>query len=370
MADQKGESLATATSLADLFLYGWDGSGDWKVPADLIAAGRQLARNGSLSVAQRGMPTADNAYGIDGWRLLIENANGVVLTQDSADVPDGAGFAAKLVVGSGNNGKFGLFSPIENRDARQLRNKPVSLRVPLKATAGLVNGTGKIRVGILAFTGTADAVSGDPVSSWGAEGTNPTLAADWAFANTPAAIAVTTSWADYVVENVTIPANATNIAILIWSDDRATTTTTDILRIGGYVTLTRGAVAPPGLVLPFAEELARCQRYFQKTFPLATAPADGAGTAGAMTVVPLGATGYLAYFWQFPRMRTAPTIATYNPGASGTSAYWRNAGDTTSSQPLLAGVGENCATIYLNNAVSKAWTSEGWTIHATADADM
>ena len=140
---------------------------------------------------------------------------------------------------------------------------------------------GKIRVGILAFTGTADAVSGDPVSSWGAEGTNPTLAADWAFANTPAAIAVTTSWADYVVENVTIPANATNIAILIWSDDRATTTTTDILRIGGYVTLTRGAVAPPGLVLPFAEELARCQRYFQKTFPLATAPADGAGTAGA-----------------------------------------------------------------------------------------
>lgn len=36
MADMKGESLATASSLADLFLYGWDDTNDLKVPASLL----------------------------------------------------------------------------------------------------------------------------------------------------------------------------------------------------------------------------------------------------------------------------------------------------------------------------------------------
>lgn len=69
-------------------------------------------------------------------------------------------------------------------------------------------------------------------------------------------------------------------------------------------------------------------------------------------------------------MRGVPTVTTYNPGLAGTDAYWRNSADTASSQPLVTGVGDNGATIYLNNAVSKAWTSEGWTIHATLDADL
>lgn len=36
MADQKGESLDTASSLADLFLYGWNATDDLKVPASLL----------------------------------------------------------------------------------------------------------------------------------------------------------------------------------------------------------------------------------------------------------------------------------------------------------------------------------------------
>jgi hypothetical protein len=228
-----------------------------------LLAPLQIARNGSFAVAQRTMPTADNSYSLDGWRLVIENANGVVITQDTADVPTGAGYAAKLVVGSGNNGKFGLWSPIENKDMLKTRGGKVSIRVPLKATAGLVDGTGKIRIGIAQFVGTADAVSADPVTTWGAEGTNPTLATNWSFANTPAAISVTTSWADYLVENVSISSSATNLGIFIWSDDRATTTTTDILRIGGYVTLTQGVAVAPAIVLPFETELRRAQRYYE-----------------------------------------------------------------------------------------------------------
>jgi len=259
----------------------------------------QIARNGSFAVAERAMPTTDNSYCLDGWRLLLEAANAATVAQDAADVPIGAGYAAVLTVGSGNNNKFGLWSPIENKNMLRLRGSVCSLRVPLKATAGLTNGTGKIRIGIAQFTGTADAVSGDPVSSWGAEGTNPTLATNWSFANTPAAISVTTSWADYVVENVSISGSATNIAIFVWSDDKTNTQTTDILRIGGYVTLARGAVAPDPIVLPIEIERERCKRYYSLLM-IGSGPYLCMSQAYSTTAV------FAAFF--FPEMRVAPTL--------------------------------------------------------------
>jgi hypothetical protein len=263
-----------------------------------LAAGQQIARNGSFAIAQRSMPTTDNAYCLDGWRLLMENANGVVVSQITGDVPLGAGYACQLVVGSGNNGKFGIFSPIENKDMLHLRGGVCSLRTRLKATAGLTDGTGKIRQAILYWTGTADSVASDPISSWGAEGTNPTLSGSWNYANTPAAIAVTTTWDDYLLENVSIPSNATNIAIFIWSDDRGTTTTTDYLLVGGGLTLTQGAYAAPAIILAHADELQRAQRYFE--------------TGSWVQYGANGGDGGLVAIWAnyHVRKRTAPTTTT------------------------------------------------------------
>lgn len=261
-----------------------------------------LVRNGSFGVYQRGsLPTADNTYGLDGWRLMLGAANAAVWTRDTSDVPVGAGFASVLTVGSGNNNKFGLFQPIENLDILALRGQSVSIRVPLKATSGLTNGTGKIRIGIMQFTGTADAVSGDPVSSWGAEGTNPTLAANWSFANTPAAISVGTSWADQVVENASISASATNLGVLIWSDDTTNTTSTDVLRIGGYITLAAGAKAPLPQVCNYVDELRRCMRYYQ-------VPGIQLAIGTLSSNVSFGGN------WPVP-MRTTPTAVTAGFGA-------------------------------------------------------
>lgn len=226
--------------------------------------GKNYVRNGSFAVYQRGaFPTADNSFGLDGWRLLLGAANAATWTRDTADVPAGAGYASVLTVGSGNNNKFGIFQPVPNRDILDARGAVMSIRVALKATAGLVDGTGKIRIGIMQWTGTADAISGDPISAWGSEGTNPTLAAGWAFANTPAALSVTTSWVDYLVENVSISASATNLGILIWSDDATNTQTTDILRIGGYVTMCQGATAPLAQVAEYQDELRRCTPHYR-----------------------------------------------------------------------------------------------------------
>lgn len=280
------------------------------------SSSRNYVINGSFKLAQRAMPTADNVYALDRWRMLTENANGYVVTQDTADIPTGATHACKMVVGSGNNGKFGIWQVLESIDCKELAGQTVSILVPIKSTAGIAD----VRIGVVAFTGTADSVSGDPISAWGAAGTNPTLAASYAFANTPANISPTTSWADYSVTNISISASMTNLAIFIWSDDRTTTTTTDILRVGGYVTLCKGASAPSAQVRGLMEEYELCKRYCQKTFALGSAPAQNFGTTGAVSFFQLVGSSAAdvvgPFYMPSGRMRAAPTITTYNPSAS------------------------------------------------------
>lgn len=50
MADMKGESLATASSLADLFLYGWNATDDLKVPASLLGNATVASRTALKAV--------------------------------------------------------------------------------------------------------------------------------------------------------------------------------------------------------------------------------------------------------------------------------------------------------------------------------
>ncbi len=86
------------------------------------------------------------------------------------------------------------------------------------------------------------------------------------------------------------------------------------------VQLERGPQATAFEAVPFAMELARCQRYYVKSFPYATAPAQNTGSnLGAIVWINIlgGAVGGGSQSVPFPtRMRTAPTITLYNPGAA------------------------------------------------------
>jgi hypothetical protein len=86
-----------------------------------------------------------------------------------------------------------------------------------------------------------------------------------------------------------------------------------------------GSIATAFERRPFGEELALCQRYYCKTFPYATAPADDATTGGAiqgkMVTSNVASPGVV---WHFPvEMRATPTLTTYNTGA-GTAGEWSN----------------------------------------------
>lgn len=137
-----------------------------------------------------------------------------------------------------------------------------------------------------------------------------------------------------------------------------------------------GVMTTPGmLVLPFSphdDEETLCDRYYVKTFPRATAPAQNVGsfTGSLEYLACVGASGIQMVQWFFPtRMRTAPTIATYNPSAANTK--WRNSsiGPQDSGTPTASMISESSVAIY-NTHTGSDIVSSYMHIHAAADAEL
>ncbi len=93
------------------------------------------------------------------------------------------------------------------------------------------------------------------------------------------------------------------------------------------VQLELGSVATDFERRLFVEELAMCQRYYHKTFPQGTTPAQSASTLGAIVyrVSSAGAISQPLHVTFPVQMRASPTIIFYNTSES--SAKWWNATD-------------------------------------------
>lgn len=120
---------------------------------------------------------------------------------------------------------------------------------------------------------------------------------------------------------------------------------------------------------PLGFELALCQRYYCKTFPYATAPAQSASQLGAIQAVASG-TGVapnagLAVSWRFPvEMRGAPTITTYTPTIA--NSGWYDTPSGTNLTVLTSATSSACR--FLNNAAATNATL--YQIHAAADIEL
>jgi hypothetical protein len=180
----------------------------------------------------------------------------VDITQNTADAPPNQKFCIALDVETEDD-KFGVAQIIENINCADLQGQTVTLSFQAKvsATTKLDN----VKCAIVAWSGTADSVTSDIISAWGAEGTNPTLIANATYENTPANLNVTTDWATYTVSAPIDTASTNNVIVFIWSDV-TDTTAGDFLYLAG-VQLEAGAVATPFERRPFGDELALCQRY-------------------------------------------------------------------------------------------------------------
>lgn len=217
--------------------------------------GRNRIINGQFAVNERGAAggVTDNAYSADRWRMIGEFASANIFADNYNAA--GGNVPAGTLQFSGTTDKGGFFQIIEGRDCKDLRGKTVTLSMLLS-----VNNTriGNMKIGILEWTGTEDATSADPVSSWGADGVTPTLIANWAFKNVPANLGVTTSSAQYSA-TVALGSTFTNLAVMIWNDDKAYTAS-DNFNVTN-VQLEEGGVATPYEFIPIGALKRQCLRY-------------------------------------------------------------------------------------------------------------
>ena len=91
------------------------------------------------------------------------------------------------------------------------------------------------------------------------------------------------------------------------------------------VQLEKGSVATSFDYRPYGTELSLCQRYFEKSFDIATAPAQNVGTAGSSAVTQATAASLTSYGWNIPykvtKRATPSTVTLYNPAQANAQAY-------------------------------------------------
>ena len=340
---------------------------------DYILSERNKVINGDFSVAQRGtsityatdITNNDTNHTLDRWQLFSDGNDIVDVTQETTTVPTNQLYAIALDVETANK-KFGIAQKIEQKNCVDLIGQEVTLsfKAKVSATTNLDN----VKCAIIAWDGTADTLTDDMISAWGSEGTNPTLATNYTYENTPANLNLTTSYATYTTTATIDTSGAKNVVVFIWSDV-TTTSAGEFL----YVTDVQLEKGPSNSVFErksYGQQLADCQRYYYLT------QSGGAGTEYHFAILDGGSAAYPTAYVKFPTdMRTVPTGELTSYGA-----FFYNAGSEASVTP--SGGSDNTAglthdygrvqraNISNNPGSSHAQKAGQWLIAATFDAEL
>ncbi len=246
---------------------------------NIRTGGKNVVINGGMRVAQRGTSftsataplNSDDTYLLDRWILLSDGNDIVDVTQQSSGGVSGNEDYIRLDVETVSK-KFGILQVIENINLYGIIGDTVSLSLEAKVSDAAK--LSDIRAVVLAWDSTADSVTSDVISAWGAEGANPTLVANWTAENTAVDLGVTTSWVKYTIAGISVDtASAKNIAVLIYQNDVATNDTLGSLLEITNVQIEKGSVATDFERRPIGEELTLCHRYASVLEPnLANSP--------------------------------------------------------------------------------------------------
>jgi hypothetical protein len=189
-----------------------------------------------------------------------------------------------------------------SEDTIALQNKRVSIGFQARTTAGAV--INNLRATVLSWTGAADTITSDVVNAWSAQGTDPTLVANWTKEIAGTNLALGTSFTEYKIENILIDtASTNNVALFIWCDD-TDCALNDVVYIS-QVRMNLGTQLLPYTRRSKKEEFEKCSYFFERLVATSAETSFGAGCAmdGTHTEI------YISY----PLKRSAPTL-TYGGG--------------------------------------------------------
>ncbi len=167
-----------------------------------------------------------------------------------------------------------------------------------------------------------------------------------------------------------VPTDAKNLVVMVWSD-------TQLPATHGFaiteVSLTDGEDVRAWSPRSYSEELARCQRYYHKTFNVNAPPVTNAGVNTGEWRIPASKAGAVAgvsstYLFPVP-MRVAPTTRTaYNPGAANAQARDLTAGADCAAQAFAGVTERSCYVTFTGAAGTAVGNSIG--IHMAFDAEL
>ena len=183
----------------------------------------------------------------------------------------------------------------------------------------------------------------------------------FAGANTDTSVTISTTAARYTVAR-TIPADSKGFSVEFALGAHVNT---DGLEITG-IQVELGTVTEFEH-RSFGEELALCQRYFTKSFPYGTAPANNAGVTNTIIGESQAASGpAYAHVYFKQTMRAAPSISHFNPSANNGS--WRN---TTANSDINVAVGSiGDATMFIGSNTQVMNQYAICQIHYSASAEL
>lgn len=333
---------------------------------------RNLLRdNGDFNIWQRGagglgasisVAASNTAYTADRW-YLTTGANQACTVSAVAALSATAPLAGKVQRTAGQTGitalTFGY--PLTTDEIDDLRGNKLDISMIVKAGANWSPSSGTLTVAFNVGTGTPTKL---------ASFTSATVIATVStnlVASTNTAIALTSS--------IVVPATARQAELTFTWTPVGTAGTDDSLTIdsvqveGNFSSV---AWTPTNYDrLPFNQQLIGCKRFYRKTFPYATAPAQSAGLLGAVCALSQAAAA-VGYQWSLEPeelFQIPGTVTTYNP--SGASANWQ---DITTAVSLAvtvdtASVSNSAKVIYVQSAAASA-AAHQILIHVTADAGI
>lgn len=213
--------------------------------------------NGDFFVTQRTISAQnDGDYLFDRWIGLSDGNSVFTIGTFLNNGAFGSSSHGQMTVATIGK-KFGLVQLIEAKNSADLIGNIATLSIT--AESSNIN---NLRVAIIGWSGTKDSPTKDVVASWNAQGTNPTLATDWAYQNTPVNIALTGAFlSTYNAENISIGASLEQLAVFFWVDDTIASIS-DTVRFS-KIKLETGPFTTDFENADIDQQFSACERYYE-----------------------------------------------------------------------------------------------------------
>jgi hypothetical protein len=325
-------------------------------------AGKNKIINGGFDIWQRGTsftPTAASFnYCADRWyEAMSSGVSGVTMSQ-STDKPTGLRYSLKTQRTNGTSGTGVIYTiqAIETANSIPLAGQTVTLSMWVKKGANWSGSSYFTQVG----TGTGTDQGGYP-STWTGTATPFSLT-----------ITPTTSWVRYSATG-TLSSAATQVGIISQWTPSGTAGADDSLYVTG-VQLEVGAKATPFQTASGGSiqgELAMCQRYYEKSYDIATNPgtATSVGSIFSSSITGAVTTSFIGGDLRYKMTKRGTPTLTFYDGAGNSGKLTRETigGAATNNETASsANIGTNGCVVFSSGSAS----SSAIKFQFTADAEL